>query len=155
MILSTLDEIADATTVTFTADTEAVVGNVIPLGSTLAYGGSTNFPTVGRPLYCTIRVNTAFAGTNADVLFAIKSGTNVDLVSDSPTTHWITPTAIPVATLVAGYTVFQGALPLGEYQDYLGVTTLPDETLTAGKLDIFITDDVTKWRAYADALANS
>ncbi len=147
MILDTLNENADAATVLVTADTEGVCGNVIPLAN------ETNYPTVGRPIYCTIRVNTAITGTNADVLFAIKSSSEETLLADSPTTHWITPTAIPVATLVAGYTVFSGPLPLGAYKKYVGVTTLSDETVTAGKLDIFWTDDVTQWRAYADAIA--
>ena len=126
--------------------TEAVLGDVI------AFKNTTNYPTVGRPIYCTIKITTPVTGTNADVIFAIKSAPGANVTADSPTTHW-TSAAIPVATLVAGYVVFQGTLPLGAYQKYLGVTTLPDETLTGGAADVFITDDVSAWRAYADAIA--
>lgn len=148
MILDEYNEFCDASAALTTADTEGVCGDVVPLF------GATNYPShLSKPLYCVIRVNTAFAGTNADVIFRIKSSSLADLADagGTPLTHWLSD-PIAVATLVAGYTVFAGPLPGGAYEKYLGVTTLSDETLTAGKLDAFLTADYNDYRAYADAI---
>jgi len=44
-------------------------------------------------------------------------------------------------------------LPSGSYERYLGVRyTVASGPLTAGKFDAFLTKDVQKWQAYADAV---
>jgi hypothetical protein len=56
--------------------------------------------------------------------------------------------------LVAGYVVAAFALPLGApvYERYLGIlVTVATNAITTGKFNAFLTHDVAKYRAYADA----
>lgn len=152
MILDSCNEFADATTIPVTfGDGDVVIGNMVPLGATTNYPGH-----FAKPLYCVLRINTAVtSGGSATVTFKIQSAAAAvasGATLSSPTTHW-TSDAIAKATLVAGYTVFAGALPGGAYAKYLGVTgAVGTATLTAGKLDAFLTDDYAEFRAYADAI---
>lgn len=137
-ILSKLDEFADATAIPTTADTEVVLGDVKDGGLAVHY------PANGkRPLYLCIEIDTAVtSGASSSTTFALKSSGAEDLADagESPTTHWQSA-AIPKATLVAGYRVAAFPLPAGPYQRYWGLTTLSDETLTAGKANAWLTYD--------------
>lgn len=147
MILDERNEFADAVAVTGTAAATAVLGDVIDLGATSRDIGN------GEPLYLVIQVDTAVQATGgaAHVTFKLVSD-SVDTLDSSPTTHFATP-AIAKATLVAGYVVAAVALPMGTYERYLGVTFTPDtNNTTAGKVNAFLTKDVAKWVAYADAV---
>lgn len=148
MILDERNEFADAVAVTGTAAATAVLGDVIDLGATSRDIGN------GEPLYLVIQVDTTVQATGgaANVTFKLVSD-SVDSLDSSPTTHFATA-AIAKGTLVAGYVVAAVALPMGTYERYLGVTFTPDtNNTTAGKVNAFLTKDVAKWVAYADAVS--
>lgn len=143
MILDERSEFADAVAVTATA----VVGDVIDLGAVPTLRDLGN----GQPLYLVLQVDTAAtASGDATVTFSLESD-STDNLATSATVH-VATTAIPKATLVAGYTK---VIPLpieGTYERYLGVrATVATGPLTAGKFNAFLTLDPTGWRAYPDA----
>ncbi len=147
MILDERNEFADAVAVTGTAAATAVLGDVINLGAATRDIGN------GEPLYLVIQVDTAVEATGgaANVTFKLVSD-SVATLDSSPTVHFATA-AIAKGTLVAGYVVAAVALPNGTYERYLGVTFTPDtNNTTAGKCNAFLTKDVAKWVAYADAV---
>lgn len=148
MILDERTEFADAVAVTGTAAATAVLGDVIDLGATPTTRDLGN----GEPLYCVLVVDTQVAATGgaANVTFKLVSDSTADMAT-SATTHW-TSGAIAKATLAPGYVIGAFALPQGSYERYLGVTFTPDTNdTTAGKVNAFLTHDVAKWAAYADA----
>ena len=75
--------------------------------------------------------------------------------------HTIVPSASLVtddaaansAALNAGGTILMAALPLGTYERYLGIlATIGTTTVTAGKINAFLTKDVARWMATADGI---
>lgn len=71
----------------------------------------------------------------------------------SATVHLVTG-AIAVASMTAGAVLFAGSLPMegNAYERYLGVLqTTAVAAFTAGKINAFLTHDVARWKAYADA----
>lgn len=143
MILDERTEFSDAQAVTASAITD-----VIDLGST---------PTLrslqgGEPLYLVISVDeSATAAGAATVTFSLESDSTADL-NTSATVHW-SSSAIGKATLVAGYTVAQVALPLtANVERYLGVRyTVATGPLTAGKFSAFLTPVPPVATIYPDA----
>lgn len=107
---------------------------------------------VGKPLYCVIRVDTTVtSGGSATVEFALRSD-DAAAVHVTTSTFHATTGAIAKATLVAGYTRIL-VLPPGVYEEYLGlIVTSAVADLTAGKIDAWITDNVSQWVSTADAL---
>ena len=105
----------------------------------------------GEPVYLVIQVDTEFAGANGTVQLQLCSDSTADLAT-SKTVHLDTG-AIPVATLVAGYTKVM-ALPMeATYERYLGLwETVATTNISAGKINAFLTHDVAKWKAYADGI---
>lgn len=149
MILDERTEFADAVACTGNAAATAVLGDVIDLGATPTTRDLAN----GEPIYCVLVVDTAVeaAGGAANVTFKLVSD-STDNLTTSPTTHW-TSGAVAKGTLVAGYVIGAFALPAGSYERYLGVTFTPDtNNTTAGKINAFLTKDVAKWVAMADAI---
>jgi len=143
MFLDYENEFSDSQAVTATA----ISTNVLDLGST---------PTLrdigqGIPLFLVIQVDTAATAAGAaTVTFSLESDSTADLAT-SATVHW-TSSAIGKATLVAGYMVIAMALPMGDYERYLGVRyTVATGPLTAGAFSAFLTNDVQKWTAYPNA----
>lgn len=143
MILDALLEMSDAQAVTVTA----ISTNVIDLGpvtdNVLRDIGT------GEETYWVLSVGTTFtAGGAATLTAALVSDSTVNLAT-SPTTH-VATAAIPVASLVAGYT-YCVRLPKGDYEQYLGTQyTVGTGPMTAGAINSFISKDVQAWRAYAD-----
>lgn len=143
MIIDERTEFADAATITTTATTTAILGDVIDTG-----GDGINDV---EGLYLVIQIDTAVTAAGSEtVTFALVSDSTANLAT-SPTTHWTSP-AIAKATLVAGYYVAKIALPKGTYERYLGVTTYPSGTLTAGKANAFLTPNPTTYKTFADAI---
>lgn len=146
MILDELTEFCDATSAAINIG-NAIIGDVIDLGAT---------PTLrdlgaGEPVYLVIQVDTEFAGANGTVQLQLCSDSTANLAT-SKTVHLDTG-AIPVATLVAGYTKVM-ALPIeAAYERYLGLwETVATTNISAGKINAFLTHDVAKWTAYADGI---
>jgi hypothetical protein len=148
MILDERNEFADATALSTAATGRALVGDVIDLGAASRDIGN------GAPLYLVIQVDTAVTSDgSATVSFELASDAGASIATDgSATVHFATG-AIPKATLVAGYTAVAVALPMGTYERYLGViANVGTAALTAGKVNAFLTHDVSKWTAYADGI---
>jgi hypothetical protein len=151
MILDEYGEFADALTIPVLFSDDDVV-----LGDTIDLGGTTNYPGDGEPFYCVITIDTAVTSAGAaTVQFKLQSAA-ADVASGStftsPTTHWAGD-VIGKATLVAGYRVAAFALPKGPYQRYLGVVgDVGTADLTAGKVNAFLTKDVSKYLAFPNAI---
>jgi hypothetical protein len=150
MILDELNEFCDATALDTGAAGDYLVGDVIDLGvaptlQDLNGGADTD-------LYLVIQVDTAVtSGGAATVQFSLKSDSTADLAT-SPTTHFATA-AIGKATLVAGYRVCAVALPMGNYERYLGIIqTTAVAALTAGKINAFLTRNPGKYVALPNAV---
>lgn len=148
MLIDTQNEFSDAQAVTATA----ISTNVIDL--TLGQSGLTTIDiATGEPIYLTILTTTAAAAVGAaTVTFSLESDSTADLAT-SATVHW-TSAAIGKATLVAGYTVVQMAIPRGNYERYLGVRyTVATGPLTAGAFDAFLSREPHNIVTYNDALS--
>ena len=163
MIFGKTTEFCDSTSAILAAGaTGAIIGNVINLqadsvGTGTASGSSSNTGNVlcglgvGTPLYWVVQVDTTFVGATSTTTFQLASDSTSDLAT-SRTNHLSTG-AIPVATLVAGYTVVI-PLPMDfTFEKYLGVwETVATANVTAGAISSFITDNARLYRAYADAV---
>lgn len=143
MILDEFTEFADATSAIL-AIGNALIGDVIDLGGTTQDIGN------GEPLYLVIQVDTTFVGATSTTKFELASDSTANLAT-SKTVHLATAD-IPVATLVAGYTM-AFPLPYGTYERYLGLwETVGTANVTAGKINAFLTKDVSKWVATPDGI---
>lgn len=153
MILDELTELADATSVAASAGT-AVIGDVIDLEGTSQDIG------LGEPIWMVCQVDTAIVAAGAGTIqFFVVSDSLVTLGSAtvaSCTTHFQTAALATAASTPAGQTagsvLFAFRLPAGTYERYLGVLcTIASQTVSAGKVNIFLTKDYAKWVAMADA----
>lgn len=155
MIISKLTEFCDATSLIAATAASTIIGDVMDLGTSPTGAVLTNVQ--GYPgnssIYLVAQIETACAGANSTKVFELRSSTLAALTGGTTTVHLTTP-AIPVATLAAGYQVYNVQLPRGTYQRYLGLwATNAGDTMTAGKLDAFLTlDAITPWAPTADAL---
>lgn len=153
MILDELLEFADATSVAAVAST-FVVGDVIDLTSLTSDIGN------GEDMFLVIQTETSIVAAGAGSL-------TLTLVSDalstlgggvvaSCTSHWaktIVTSASPVGLNVAGALIVAIQLPAEAYEQYLGIlATVATQTTSAGKINAFLTRDVSKWAALADAV---
>ena len=156
MILDKLAEFCDATSVAAGAST-ALVGNVMDLGSATRDLGN------GQPVYLVINVDTEIitGGSAGTILFQLASDAQAAIATDaSATVHLTTATLVTDDAaansdlLNAGATILVAALPQGTtYERYLGILcTIGTTTVTAGKINAFLTADPTGWKAYADAI---
>lgn len=130
------------------AVTATAISNVIDLGT----GNTTRDIGAGEPIYLIIKVDVTTAsagGTTID--FTLESDSTADLAT-SPTVH-LTVAAVPKATLVAGYQVVAIALPVGQYERYVGIRyTVAVANLTAGAFTAYLTRQPQATYAYADGI---
>jgi hypothetical protein len=147
MILDERNEFADASALSTAATGRALVGDVIDLGATSQDIGN------GEPLYLVIQVDTAVtSGGSATVSFELASDASASIATDGTATVHFATSAIAKASLTAGVVVAAVALPNGTYERYLGILqNVGTAALTAGKVNAFLTHDISKWTAYADA----
>lgn len=147
MILDERNEFCDATALNTGVAGSYLVGDVIDLGATSSDIGN------GEPMYLVIQVDTAAASAGAATgQFHLCSDAQAAIAVDGSATYHFSTSAIPVASLVAGYRVALVALPHGTYERYLGVVqTTGTAAFTAGKVNAFLTHDAAKWVATADA----
>lgn len=153
MIIDKFNEFCDATSVAGSAGT-ALVGNVIDLGAASRDVGN------GEPLYLVIQTDTEIitGGSAGTIQFQLASDSTADLAT-SATVHFASATLVTddaaanSAALNAGGVIAAVALPQGTYERYLGIlAVIGTTTVTAGKINAFLTKDVASWKAYADAL---
>lgn len=156
MWLDERNEFADATSVAAAAGT-ALIGDVIDMGSTTP--GDLG---AGEPLYFVITTDTEIitGGSAGTIKFQLVSDAQAAIATDgTATVHIDTGTfvtddaAANDAQLNAGGVIFAGPVPMEGhvYERYLGVlAVIATTTVTAGKINAFLTRDVTKWRAYPD-----
>lgn len=148
MILDERNEFCDATALNTGVAGTYLIGDVIDLGSVSRDIGT------GEDLYLVITVDTAAtSGGSATGEFHLASDAQEAIATDGTATYHFSTSAIPVATLVAGYTVAAVRLPSGTYERYLGILqTTAVAAFTAGKVNAFLTKDIAKWAAYPDAI---
>lgn len=130
----------------------SLVGDVVDRGATPTLKNLGN----GQPVYLIMRVTTAFsdaadAGT-ATVQFQFASDSTANLAT-SKTVH-IDTGAIPIASLVAGYTKCYALPSEATYERYLGIwETVGTTNLDAGAMEIYLSPDPVGNTHYADALS--
>ena len=103
----------------------------------------------GKPLYCVIGVDTTVTATGAaTVTFTIEADSAVGLDA-TPTVLYTSP-AIAKASLTAGAQPVKVAVPEGlvATDRYVGVRYNVSATLTAGKFDAFLVEDIDNAAAY-------
>jgi len=148
MILDERNEFADATALGTSGTGRQLVGDVIDLGAVSQDIGN------GEPLYLVVQVDTAVTSDgNATVSFELASDAQAAIATNgTATVHVVTP-AIAKTALTAGVIVASVALPMGTYERYLGIiANVGTAAVTAGKINAFLTKDVAKWVATADAV---
>lgn len=152
MILDERLEICDATSLNTGAAGTYLLGDQIDLGVARDVGA-------GEPLYLVITVDTAIttAGSAGTVQFQLASDASASIATDgSASVHasskaWVTgSTPIPAGTVLLCV-----ALPMEGtvYERYLGLLQVTGTTaLNAGKINAFLTHDVSRIKAYPDAI---
>lgn len=156
MILDERLEFADGTSVAAAAGT-ALIGDVIDTG--LASGP--NDIGADDSLYLVIQTSTEIitGGAAGTVKFQLVSDDAAAIATDgSASVHFDTGTfvtddaAANDAELNAGGLIACVKLPRGTYERYLGILCITaTTTTTAGAINAFLTNDVSKWAPYADA----
>jgi hypothetical protein len=152
MILDSLLEFADATSVAASAGT-ALIGDVIDLQEARDIGN-------GEPIYLVIQCATSIitGGAAGTVKFQLASDAQAAIATNgSATVHFDTGTFVTddaaLNDLDAGATIAAVALPMegNAYERYLGILCVTaTTTTTAGAINAFLTKDVSKWKAYPD-----
>lgn len=146
MIIDDRNEFCDATSAILNVG-NAIIGDVIDLGSSPTLHDIGN----GAPLYLVIQVDTTFVGATSTTTFDLCSDSTANLAT-SKTTH-VSTGAIPVASLVAGYTKIIALPAEVRYERYLGLwETVATANVTAGKINAFLTTTPALWSAPPDAL---
>lgn len=155
MILDERLEFADAVSVAAAAGT-ALIGDVIDLEVARDIGN-------GRSMWFVITTDTEIitGGSAGTIKFQLASDAQAAIATDgTATVHIDTGTfvtddaAANDAQMNAGGLICCIAVPLeGKvYERYLGVlAVIATTTVTAGKINAFLTLDPGKWKAYADA----
>ena len=146
MYLDAKNEFSDAQAVTSTA----ISTNVIDLGAT----NTLKDIGVGEDVWLVVLTQTAATDSGSDATLAVtlESDSTANLAT-SATVHYSTGALAFAAFSPAGTVLAAVRLPSGSYERYLGVRyTVASGPLTDGKFDAFLTKDVQKWQAYADAV---
>lgn len=153
MILDELGEFCDAISVAAGTGT-TLIGDVIDLGAASRDIGT------GEPIYLVINVDTSIitGGVAGTVQFILASDAQAAIATDgSATAHYTSQAFVTdddaLNDLDAGDTAVVVALPGGTYERYLGILcTVGTTTITAGKINAFLTKDAAKYQSYADAI---
>ena len=164
MILDERLEFADAVSVAVAAGAKTLFGDIIDLGSVLggAAGATEQNPDIalGEELYFVMTTDTEVitGGSAGTVKFSLNSNATADLAG-TPTTHFETDAIVTDDSaanddrLNAGGLICAIRLPLGPYQRYLSIAHDVDTTtITAGKVNAFLTKDISKWKSFPNAV---
>jgi len=155
MIYDSRLEFADAAAITYAATT-ANLTNQIDSGAVVRDLGN------GEPIYVVVTVDTAItvATTAGTVQYRIVSDDTASISTTTCTVHATSPafatssTATAATKTTAGSVAWICALPSGiAYERYLGMQVLVGtNTLASGKVNAFLTKDVSNWVATPDGL---
>lgn len=155
MIMDERTEFADAVSVAAAAGT-ANIGDVIDIGSVHRDIGN------GQPVYLVITCDTSIitGGSAGTIQFLLVSDAISTPATDgSATVHIATKAFVTdddaLNALDAGAIIFCGAIPQegAVYERYLGVqAVIATTTVTAGKINAFLTLDPTGWKSYPDGV---
>jgi hypothetical protein len=164
MLMDKRLEFADNVSVAAAAGT-AVIGDVIDLDPATT-GPNTTIDLDGSDLYLVLQtgdeevITGGSAGTLqfflvSDSLATLGAGVVADCTQHFATAALVTDdSAANDSRFNAGGLIACIRLPSGAYQRYLGIlATVATTTVTAGKINAFLTRDPGLWRAYADNVA--
>lgn len=146
MIMDDYLEFADALA-SPTAIAKALLGDVVDSDIARNLGGD-------KALYLVIQVTEAFTSAGAaTVQFILASDGGAVIAVDGSATEHLKTNDIPKATLVVGYQVAFALPPeTPDYERYLGVLVeVKTATLTAGKVNAFLTMNPSAPKSYPDA----
>lgn len=110
----------------------------------------------GQPIYLVITVDTLpTSGGSATAQFTLASDDSASIATNgTASVHFVTK-AFAISEMAAGTVLAAVALPAQgvAYERYLGVLqTTGTAAFTGGKINAFLTTDVARWKAYADAI---
>ena len=155
MLIDSLNEFCDNVSVAASAGT-ALVGSQIYLGPTGQDIGN------GEPIYLCIQTGATeiiTGGSAGTILFKLASDSTASISTSTSTIHLTTPSYVTDdasandSAMNAGGLIFFGALPMGTYEEYLGILCVTaSNDVTAGTINAFLTKDPNGWKAYPDAL---
>lgn len=155
MILDKRTEFADAVSVVGTAGTSINVGSQIDSSVARDLGA-------GQPVYLVITVDTSIitAGVAGAISFSLVSDDSASIATNgAQTVHYTSKAFVTddaaLNELDSGELAVAVALPMEgvAYERYLGVqANIVTTDTTAGAISAFLTMDVAKWKAYADAV---
>jgi hypothetical protein len=155
MIMDERLEFADAASVAAAAGT-ALIGDVIDLGATHRDIGS------GQPVWLVINVDTEIitGGSAGTIKFQLASDAQAAIAVDgSASVHWDSGTfvtddaAANDAQMNAGGLIAAVVIPMEGrvFERYLGILcVIATTTVTAGKINAFLTLDPAKWVSTAE-----
>ena len=146
MILDERTELCDATACNTGAAGTYLLGDQIDLGSAANVGSIDG-------LYLVITVDTGIttAGSAGTISFKLASDDSASISTSTSTVHFQTDAFVTGSTAIAAGTVLAAvALPKSfTYERYLGILQVTGTTaVNAGKINAFLTTDVTRWAAY-------
>lgn len=149
MILDERTEFCDATSLNTGAAGTYLLGDQIDSGVVRDLGN-------GQPIYLAITVDTLpTSGGSATAQFTLASDDSASIATNgTASVHFVTK-AFAISEMAAGTVLAAVALPAQgvAYERYLGVLqTTGTAAFTGGKINAFLTTDVARWRAYADAI---
>lgn len=148
MITDRLNTFALATALNTGAAGTYLVGDVIDLGTARDIGQ-------GNPIYLVVQVDTtATSGGAATLQIKLASDAQAAIATDGSATEHVVSPAIAVASLTAGKRILVVAIPFegNVYERYLGILQVTGTAaFTAGKIDAFLTQTPSVWKAMADA----
>lgn len=154
MIIDNFAEFADATSVAAGTGT-ALIGDVYDLSATPGIGDS--------DIYLIMSVDTSIitGGSAGTIQFFLASDAQAAIATDgSATIHWTSKSFVTdddaLNDLDAGDIICQVKLPIAAegttYERYLGIlATIGTTTVTAGKINAFLTKDPRIVKGYANA----
>lgn len=152
MILDDRLEFADALAINTGAAGTYLLGDIVDLNPA-AQPPANQVRDVGRgePVYFVATVDTSLA--SATCTFTLQLITDDNTSMSSPAVLWASP-AFAQAAATAGTVLAAVMLPIEgvAYERYLGIQQVTGTAaFTAGKINAFLTSDVSRWKAYKDA----
>lgn len=150
MILDSRTEFCDAVALNTGGAGSYLLGSQIDLGVARDIGN-------GEPVYLVIQVDTlpTSADSTATAAFTLASDATAAVATNgSASVHFVTK-AFAISEMAAGTVLAAVALPIEgvAYEQFLGILqTTAVQAFSGGKINAFLTKDVAKWKAYADAL---
>lgn len=149
MILDERTEFCDATALNTGAAGTYLLGDQIDSSVVRDLGN-------GQPIYLVITVDTLpTSGGAATAQFTLASDDSASIATNgTASVHFVTK-AFAISEMAAGNVLAAVALPSQgvAYERYLGVLqTTGTAAFTGGKINAFLSTDVARWRAYADAI---